>query len=92
MTDRDTLARLIFPKAFTSRIDMRQMAYDAADRVLAAGWQNTRRESEQRRDAFRVKTKCNCCGYQSMGIYPEDHAMCPLTHCFGAMVDFTNSS
>lgn len=35
---REALARLAFPAAFKRRIDMRPMAYEAADRILAAGW------------------------------------------------------
>ena len=43
-------------------------------------------------EAFRVKTQCADCGYQSMDIYPSQRAMCPCNNCTGAMVAYEHDT
>lgn len=49
-----------------------------------------RYREEQAREAFRLKSVCDSCGYQSMDIYPEQNLMCPMIHCEGGMVEIKN--
>lgn len=44
-----------------------------------------RRSVEAAKERFRVKTRCNLCGYQSMDIYPQQNMMCPTSWCEGGM-------
>jgi C4-type Zn-finger protein len=37
------------------------------------------------RERFRIKSKCDSCGYQSMDIYPKDERPCPHWDCNGSM-------
>jgi hypothetical protein len=37
------------------------------------------------RERFRVKSKCNLCGYESMDIYPDQNSVCPSLWCEGSM-------
>ena len=43
------------------------------------------RQNKIARERFRVKSKCNLCGYQSMDIYPNQNSMCPSLWCEGGM-------
>lgn len=38
------------------------------------------------KERFTIKSRCDCCGYQSMDIYPEQAAGCPLSDCDGYMI------
>jgi hypothetical protein len=39
------------------------------------------------RERFRLKSQCNCCGYQSLDIYPNKNHSCPHWDCNGTMVE-----
>ena len=46
------------------------------------------KESDARvREAFRLKAKCDTCGYQSMD-YPNN-SCCPLIDCRGGMEEYS---
>ena len=37
------------------------------------------------RERFRVKSKCDLCGYESIDIYPNQNSVCPSLWCEGSM-------
>ena len=39
------------------------------------------------KERFRVKSQCDCCGYQSLDIYPKENRPCPHWECRGVMKD-----